>query len=377
MFLARAGGKPLSIHVIGSSGSFIICPERHSFTQFLAAIAPRTCGFTWDIPVEVYGNLCLEAIPTFLKGCVPGTLTYFAVNMGPETLVGWQAGHLAMCLDAREDALLLPITALKLHNFHYSWTSKLYRGLTEFRLTGSSGHDSVDDDPRGHRSISASALLAILESSPKLRVIQIGIHIWEDMISLREDAPVTPVLLEDLEVLTLGPDSLGRVTLMKLIQPGRKLLTFSIVNPTQFRGHIEGSGGYIAEEFFARSNVTRLIVSGLYNYIDLWNLLNLIPTVRVLALESVRTCQMIKDEDLPPSPTTLDALYVTRSFNNNFSPHVIWPLIKQVIRRHRIPKLTLWRYASDARIMSDNVYAVCPQVTVVPNTDPDPIQEWK
>ncbi|KAG8723396.1 hypothetical protein FRC11_002453 [Ceratobasidium sp. 423] len=312
---------------------------------------------------SVSRTLYSRVISAFLENCIAGKLTQFSIKLATNSLTFRGSETLMEQPETTVEALWLPVTALRLRGFFPNWTSKVYQGLTELRLGGD------------RMAIFKSALVAILKSSPKLRVLQLGIGISDTTL-----APVTPALLEDLEVLI--PDAIDtgyQLSPMGLIQPGPKPLTLLIRNLSRHKVHIWFHGGDETKNFLARANVTRLILTGFVDYADLAGLLAIAPTIRALALERLSRTWVVKNESALPSPSTLDMLYVMRSINPSsavFSTPT-WPLIEQVIRRHCVPKLTIWCYPSDGVDVPDNLCTVCPQVTVIPDEDPDPIQEWK
>ncbi|KAG8729175.1 hypothetical protein FRC11_009353 [Ceratobasidium sp. 423] len=270
-----------------------------------------------------------------------------------------------MAIEQPEDTvevLWLPVTILRLRDFYPKWTSKLYHGLTELRLTGQNG------------SIPGSTLATILGSSPKLRVLQISIKITHTTPS---DFPIIPVNLVDLEIFVpYAATEPEYAILLRLVQPGPKPLSLSIVTPWSYQGNPILPWREEAKNFFARSNVTRLVAKGFRKYAQIADLLTIAPTVRVLALEEIR-CTKLEDERVLPPPTPLDALYVTRSTRYG---QFAWPCVERVVQRHRVRKLTLWWYefcCSTLQTVPENLYSVCSSVTLLSDNDPDPVQEWK
>ncbi|CEL60185.1 hypothetical protein RSOLAG1IB_09423 [Rhizoctonia solani AG-1 IB] len=272
------------------------------------------------------------------------------------------------------EALWLSVTAVHLSSAYPKWTSKLYQGLTELRLSNPREPTEFIARPLP-TPIPESALIAILKSSPKLRILQMGLII-KDATSVRN--PVKPVLLEDLELLVVDTRRDQHVVFMKLVRPGPKPLTLSIAD-SSYLNEISSTGRSYAEEFLTSSNITRLILTGFVEYPDLINLLSLLPKVRVLALEELLSRQQITDTNSLPLSFTIDTLYVTHCFHTPFEDYNIqvWSLIEEVIRRHSVAELVLWGYNDSAEsIVPEHIYTVCPSVSVLWG-GPDPIKEFK
>ncbi|KAL5638670.1 hypothetical protein ACGC1H_003134 [Rhizoctonia solani] len=366
-YLARAGSRLLDIHIVDAHDLFgdLIIADEHGFIRFLMAIFPRTWGITVvmrDRSSSV--DLFQSTIFAFLKNCVPGVLTQVSIQV----IKGLLLFHTiprnpAEQLETMVEVLGLPVTVLRLHDYYPKWTSKMYHGLTELCLRGLRG------------SISEPALITILRSSPKLRVLAIGIHIAN---STPVDIPVTPVLLADLELFTVY-DPARKVgdncqpLLMRIIQPGPKPLTLSLgilrlQSILTYNLSLHNNEGLT--RFFASSNITRLVVNQLSDYTDLANLFTLMPKVRVLALHMPAMTRAVQNESVLPVASTLDSLYVTNPvYTFTTSP------LEQIIRRHGVGELTLWNELREG-VGLNQLSTVCPQVTVISCDEPNPIQEW-
>ncbi|CAE6536400.1 unnamed protein product [Rhizoctonia solani] len=363
-YLARAGDIPLEVHISNRATSYnayeTVPGSEDSLCRwagFLIDIAPRACSLI----VQAFDSsalsqeFCRQAILIFIENCVPGRLKQLHIEIprNPRD----PDGHV-IALPKVAEVLWHPVEVLRIYDFHPGWTSKLYYGLTELRLIHSS-------------PVLESALVAVLKSNPKLRILQLYIRV--NNVTPR-NVPVVPVLLEDLEVLVpdVTPET-GRTAFLRRIQPGSKQLALSIANwRTDFIGRDE------VISFFARSNVSRLIVTRFRDYVELADLLSIAPTVREVALEDVIYSE-IGDESVLFPPTTLDTLYLTRSPNASEST---WPIMEWIVQRHRVRKLTLWRYGpcyDGETITLEEQYSACTStsVTLLPDAYLDPVECWK
>jgi hypothetical protein len=256
------------------------------------------------------------------------------------------------------EAFWSSVTVLRLQDYHPEWSSKAYHRLTELRLNGKT-------------AISYSRLASILELSPKLRVLELGIRLRGSHF-----APSPAVRLEELEILVLKSISeicLG--SLLRFIAPGQRPLSLSISDP--FCGPSIPARSEI-ENFVARSNVTQLCAHEFDDYLQLAEVLSLIPTVRTLALSDFRCGKM---EDKPDAPNfTLDALYILRSGQGATLP---WCNVEKFVKRHGVQKLTMWKYDFEqcepnkvGEALPDAYAKTCPVVDIVSEKEPNPIQVW-
>ncbi|KAG8740945.1 hypothetical protein FRC11_015060, partial [Ceratobasidium sp. 423] len=377
---------PLEIHIVESSKKdylgeeddgieAILNPFRAdpNFLEFLIMIAPRIQSMTMSVghpPTQ--GTFCNSVLSTCFAHCVPGRLTHLSLRAARDihVLPGSNVDTTLVGLpEETVEALWHPIKSLQLDKFYPNWSSKAYHGLVELDLAGGG-------------SIPESGLIAILKSSPRLRVFKISLQI---MHLTPRDAPIEPVPLVDLEQLSPTPGGERQVGyILRLIAPGTKPLGLTLVNPwlgsTRERP-IKFTSRDETRKFFARSNVTRFYACNFDTYQQLANVLSMAPSIRVLALDGCRCRQVPEESDLPPD-FTLDELYVIRS--TEFGP-VTWPSIERMVEKHRIRKLTLWWYdfrhnglgQPGKAVVPDNLYTVCPVVNVVSDEIPNPIDDWK
>ncbi|KAL5638671.1 hypothetical protein ACGC1H_003135 [Rhizoctonia solani] len=354
-YLDRASGQPLDVHAINPFPRFrATTAAQHGFIQFLTSISPRTWRMVVDVPNGLRAMYLFQrTISTVLKSCAPGTLRELSIQLITLGLSPHNSRAPSEDLETTVELLGLPITVLRLGDYFPKWTSNIYHGLTELRLGGSRG------------SISELALMTILISSPRLRVLEIKINITDDT---QTHSPVTPVPLVDLELLIPGScNSRGQIHLLRMTQPGPKPLTLSVEVPL-VRAIVKSPGDAAMRRFFASSNITRLIIHEPRNYAEVTTLLALTPMVRVLALVRPFNPEIVEDESVIPPVSTVDALYVTDPLNT-------LPLLKQVIRRHGVRKLTLWGDSEIGAIV-DQLSPICPQVTTLSREVPNPIQDW-
>ncbi|KAH7325188.1 hypothetical protein B0J17DRAFT_682538 [Rhizoctonia solani] len=358
-YLARSSEQSVDIHIIYSALDDLPSPTaQRILTQFFTDIAPRTRGVTVKVSDWTTGqDFCVRVISNFLSTCISGALTQFAMKLASSPRDDRQA--LTEQIEPILEVFGPSITALRLEDFYPKWTSKLYCGLTELRMNG-------------YGSIAESALLAILKLSPMLRALEVQIDVTDPSPI---HVSVDPVILEDLEVLILECCQLALPPiLMRIVQPGPKPLTLWIGYSAirSILRHRSSSGGSeVIKRFFASSNITRLLVSHLDDYVRLANLLTLTPKVRVLALVVDLFARIIEDESALPPPLVLDALYLVCS---RWSPNS-WLVTETIVRRHRSRALTLWRIMKSGAY-PDNLFTVCPQVTIVPLKGPNPIEAW-
>ncbi|KAL5632211.1 hypothetical protein ACGC1H_000268 [Rhizoctonia solani] len=213
-------------------------------------------------------------------------------------------------LDSTEEDIetsFAPITVLYLRGIFPWWSSTAYHGLVDLRLMSTSTWSHIPEVP----------LLAILKSSPRLRVLYFGLEIHDLTAATNQ---VVPVVLQDLQIVKIFPD-IDTVTyttmcpgsLLRLLAPGTKPLQLSL------------EGYYIQdttsltelERFFARSKVTRFYTRAVF------------PPLNLLLRHSAHLEQVVLDEfasashnQLPPAGLDVDesaflprlsSLHITRS----------------------------------------------------------------
>ncbi|KDN47795.1 hypothetical protein RSAG8_03215, partial [Rhizoctonia solani AG-8 WAC10335] len=182
--------------------------------------------------------------------------------------------------DKLEDALA-PITDLWLGGVYFNWGSKAYHGLVSLRL------DHTNSYP-----ISEIQLASILESSPQLRWIEIQLEITRTI-----DGPyLPPVHLPDLELVV------GVTALLRLIRPGSKELTVSIID-TNSKVPYDAA----LNDFFSCANLVNFYSDRfLQNTSDVCRLISIAPGLRGLAMSHADLLDTLPDMTYTP----LDTLYL-------------------------------------------------------------------
>ncbi|KAH7325182.1 hypothetical protein B0J17DRAFT_682523 [Rhizoctonia solani] len=351
-------------HLLSLSDAQIHGDRDRTIFPFLTAAAPRIRSLILMSPPILDCKFCSSVLVTCISNCTPGILTEVSIE-APIILdrnLTIDTPNNEGLVKSNNDAFWLPITVLQLSRSHIPWESKAYHGLTEFRV------DIYD-------TIKLSVLVAIFQCSPQLRLFEL--QCYEDLV--HDDSLLAPIPLDNLEILVLvGVQDVWLGLILQLIAPGLKPLSLSISNPyehdTQFSCREE------LQRFIARSNVTRFCANDFKTYSQIANVLSLLPTVQVLALDSF-SCHDIAENDTESSSLIIDTLYVIRSRGlSSFA----WAAIERLVQRHQVQKLIFWW--SDFRDLElgeaggervpDNLYTVCPVVKILPDDQPNPTEEW-
>lgn len=385
-FVDRAGDSLLDIHIIERLDNDYSAAD---LTQFLAPIATRIRSLdialcrAWGINSNL-DTFEFERLVLFscFSNCVPGTLGQVKLVIRGETrnhrpqpirfvrYPNWEVAaifpsDLPKC--TMED-LWLHVTVLRLGRLFPNWASKAYHGLVELRLPAT--RTLLDSC-----SISVSGIRAILIASPKLRVLQFGsvIRCTDPLVA---DTP--PIRLDDLEVVIarpLGRRALG--SLLRLLAPGSKPLRVSIEFSRTYMEAEDHLADIRIKEFLARSNVTQLQGGYLTGYPQVANLLNSVPHIQVLVLQSfIGVMEQFSELD---TEVSLACLHIHRS------SEIRWDALGQFIKTYRVQTLVLWRCTitldgeHSARNQEDcerELSTLCPVVKLVPSDEPDPFDPW-
>ncbi|KAG8732343.1 hypothetical protein FRC11_014295 [Ceratobasidium sp. 423] len=332
---------------------------------FLTAVAPRIRSLTIESACGPYSAFCNTALATCVENCIPGVFTEVSIDCfhppdaDPVIYTRTSDGGLAQ---PNLESLWLNVKILRLDPSLVEWPSKTYHGLTELRLT--------------FGAICKSVLISIFHSNPQLRVLELNVDLEDP---LPENISPTPVHLDNLEILVVQTrfgDELSSI--LRLIAPGPRALSLSIRNP--YDHDVEFPSKAALRDFVARSNIKRFNAVYFDTYLQLAEILSLIPTVRELALSYFK-CDFIDEESSLPPGFTLDAVYVLWSANHiSFT----WPSLEKFVKKHGVWQLTLYEYnfqhcgidrPGEERV-PDNMYTVCPVVNVLPGREPYPIEEW-
>ncbi|KAH7325183.1 hypothetical protein B0J17DRAFT_682526 [Rhizoctonia solani] len=373
-FAARSAHVPLDLHIIIHPVEpvlrFYAPPEADSDSTifpFLTAVAHRVWSLTVTSDSGRFdddGGFCGLVLAAIFTDCTPGALTAVSIVACIELYSDYAVN--AHTLDsswteATIDDLWLPVTILQLSGYFVKWDSKAYHGLAELRLSDCGTPNS-------------SILTSIFQSSPQLRVLELDR--FEGRI--HEDSLLSPVPLDKLEVLMLAAIPDGHfASILRLITPGSKPITLSISNPHEY------STGFISrrelQKFVARSNISRLCVYASWSYTQISDVLSIMPSVHVLALNNF--CLVGDEEDaLITSTLPLDTIYILRSMGT-FS--FTWDRIERLVKRYDVQKLIFWkhnfRYSGlgepNQERMPGNLYTVCPVVKVIPDYEANPIED--
>lgn len=291
VYATRAGNLPLSLHVITLDYEFDYDDDiRDTLEEFLASVATRVRSLE-IVPGEAStveeSVIDVDIVESCLVNCVPGTLTRLAISNRTYKLLGFlQADDatsdipnhlwwmpLGIPPELLED-IFGAVTSLRLYGLYPYWTSQAYRGLVELRLTSRRAPGIT---------IPESQFVNILSSSPKLRVLDFELSVTD---SLPLDASVTPVHLDELEVLgvnTMSNDQLEVV--LRWLAPGSVPLDLLIVVDPNERLFMLNTG---LVAFFTRSgsSITTFHLYAGSSYFSVFNeLLDLLPNLRVLAIQ--------------------------------------------------------------------------------------------
>ncbi|KAH7325169.1 hypothetical protein B0J17DRAFT_682422 [Rhizoctonia solani] len=309
-------------------------------------------------------NFCCLVVSNCLAKAVSGKLTEVSI----ETVIVARWNLLSFPVLATRtdttgpifDKTLLTVTTLRLEYAWIGWTCKIYHGLTELRLFGGP-------------LFQQSRLVSTLRSSPQLRVLELG----GLARFVAERSPIGSVRLDSLETLILGRIRDNHLkSILRLIEPGTRPLSLSILNPYQ------GSSNLISKDelqrFITRSNIVRLCANQFQSYSRLAEVLSIVPTVRVLAVDHF-SCGLVNEDAVQSHMLTLNSLYVL----NSTQPYSFtWPSIEAFVKRHHVRQLTLWKYDfkrswfDETGYLPVNLKSICPVVKLVPDTEPNPAEGW-
>ncbi|KAH7333803.1 hypothetical protein B0J17DRAFT_770934 [Rhizoctonia solani] len=378
-FIKRADQRLLDVHVLHQpsatdpQGFDSMQTEENSY-QLIGMIAPRTQRLTIDTTSRLDdAEYPREILTAFLAKCIPGVLTALTFNLlGTSPIYDAGAPFTAereplYIPEDKLESLFGPITALSLKRYYPKAGSKAYQGLVDLRLLGTI-------------PIAESALVGILESNPRLRVLHISFEITD---SLPDDYAITPIRLFDLEIVKLGACLRRQTgTLLRWLNPGTTPLRLSMFNPYPIEYpypdfHTKGR----VQEFLARSKVTKLGFHTLDSYFHLTELLKIAPDVQVLVVDGIR-CGMTDEEYADNGPQhPLDSLCIVRSVVN--PPDL--QTVQRLIKKHHVQKLTfssrtVQSYSKRAKLevqtMLNTLYTLCPIVEIIPEGESSPMKDW-
>lgn len=380
--MARSKQSMLELHIVDRMVSSRL--NTTGFVQFLAPIATRIRSLSLELGADLspgQGSVLSPILFHCFANCVPGTLrqlhllqTSSRVNDACTFIMatGSSSPHgprdiLLGLSEQRLENLWHSVSVLQLRGLYPPWTSKAYHGLVELRL-----HSFRSS------SITELQLVAILASSPGLRILEVGLELTEP---LPTDSSIIPVRLNDLETLTTEPSQRGRLGgLPRLLAPGLKPLQVSILN-SRYRvleGEERLTDGKL-EELFARSNVTCLYVGVLNGYSQAIKLLSLVPRghLPVLGVNHL----------IGGGIESLDALGPDISLNSFYMRSGTAQLdqLEQFIRRCQVQTFTLRRcnlndVDGHTTILRENfqnrLSNICPVFKLLSDDEPGPFEDY-
>ncbi|KAH7335639.1 hypothetical protein B0J17DRAFT_667197 [Rhizoctonia solani] len=296
-YLVRAGDLPIELHIaVKDTWHF----EYDELYRLISLASGRTVSLELNLegPFRVFHHdifgLLFRQRPALTKLVLRSNSDYcnnflvpnsFDTTMTEEDL--WP-----LELDSTEEDIersFTLITVLYLRGIFPLWSSAAYRGLVDLRLlsTGTWSH------------IREAELIAILSSSPGLKILHFGLEIRDATPPIRR---VNPVKLQDLQVVKIFPDidimtrtTLCPGSLLQLLAPGTKPLRLS------FEGFYIHDAPTLneLERFLTRSRVTRLYTQAV------------LPPLNLLLRHSNNMEQVVLD-------------YFESSFHTQLGSNFIW-----------------------------------------------------
>ncbi|CAE6455675.1 unnamed protein product [Rhizoctonia solani] len=368
VYATRAGQLPLEIHIIdptlvakeGELGEPEYDPShnRDYLPEFeiLTSDAVPIKSLELDMDVRTYHQyreIYYSALEYFFARSIPGVLKRYVVRCFIDEWIGPHPfiepvdmpysldGALLAIPSARLDKLWLPISTIRISGLCPHWKSKAYYGLVELYID------------TGIPYISETDLFGILRASPKLQVLHIKTTIGEPA----NDTNREPAYLEDLRDLRFAISwddrSSSSARILRRIAPGKKPLQLAYLGP-------------ICDElvnFFSRANVNRFYTTA-RNPHPLHPVLNQPSRLNALVLDgldfdlgSVTPLLGLVNsnlENVPPSTTQIDSLYLLRYIQLNFEE------IQAVVKMYSVQRLVVYGGAisyqtHSGRVLSSNL----------------------
>ncbi|KAB5588882.1 F-box-like domain containing protein [Ceratobasidium theobromae] len=280
IFVARSSSIELEVHLYEPDPARAE-PIDTNLTTFCTSIAPRT----WSLQLETLFQR--DHLP-ILESCLAYSSSGLLKELSLTDREGQAHGYieskrsstntrnwlLDMAPQALED-LLLPVQFLRLDGVYFKLDSQAYHGLVELAIIPAWEVPRVTD----------SRLVQILESCPQLRALYVGLFVLgADFNHPPRSLPV--VHLDQLEILNVIPMRESRPEhLLRLIAPGSKPLRFMVGAEADMMELLRSKEYH---EFFARSNVTELLLHGENSAtLNLCELLEFCPSLRAVSLKGV------------------------------------------------------------------------------------------
>ncbi|KDN34928.1 hypothetical protein RSAG8_12018, partial [Rhizoctonia solani AG-8 WAC10335] len=264
-YLARSGKLPIEIHILGNTYTSDLDPTHYAVDDFLRRIAGRMDSLQFYAHQRLDLAYFLHHVFEELSRGPPMALTRLAIQYGMNKYPRDARFARAHAFEVRNNTLdlhshsglvsgriengITPLKILHLCGVAPRWSSNVYCGLTDLRLSSS--------EYRWFR-IDESTFITILRSSPTLQILHFELDIL--LHSVQEN--VTPVDLPDLQVVKISRaliyhpnrDSIIQVgNVLRLLAPGTKPLNlwFDDMGDPSIYSLQE------LENFFARSKVRR------------------------------------------------------------------------------------------------------------------------
>ncbi|KDN35007.1 hypothetical protein RSAG8_11950, partial [Rhizoctonia solani AG-8 WAC10335] len=275
LHVTRSGRVPLEIHISASIGRDDVDEDLHHKAKFFfQATAPRMWALRVDLDLDEFAMFDNSAdvyhhiISDLISGSTPGMLTKLKTLDGtfddfiiPENDSEAGVGDRGLMLSTNRselDQIFSSITVLQLQGLYPQWQSPTYHGLVDLRITPAY---------EGIKSLSEWELIAILKSSPELRILHFGYPISNRIEGNTSNSRVTLSRLEILQITSFQPGipshSFLKVhNILRLISPGSNPLHLSV--RSHFVNQDEDIGDHSIEEigtFLARARVARLYTS--------------------------------------------------------------------------------------------------------------------
>ncbi|CAE6348501.1 unnamed protein product [Rhizoctonia solani] len=337
--IERSRQSLLDVH-IDASDFFDFTSTTGEMDNFMTVTGPRTRSLELEVGLHmgtVSLRFCRSVLTSSFAHCAPGTLRQLSI-LKRGKYNHYQAiepadnmrTHQSLLLDVSEqrlEDLWLHINVLRLRGLYPIWSSKIYHKLVELRLPLIQGG-----------SMTESQLVAILKSSPQLRILEFGIGITARGST---NASKKPVPLADLEILITSTWAQPELShFLQLVAPGPKPLCVSIVNPNVGNYSDEGPPPPLFDDgikkFFARSNITRIGVAAIDKYAEFTELLGLVPRIRTLGLTDWFCEGPGEDLKALSTPINIDTLYLLNHCRME------WAVLKHIIQTFHVKAIIIW-----------------------------------
>ncbi|CAE6441649.1 unnamed protein product [Rhizoctonia solani] len=277
----RAGKLPIQLHISSDDDYSFEYDDLH---QFLSHISRRveTLELRMDGPFRGFHRglfkVLLHERPALTKLVLNSQGPYFNNFLVPDS---YDAEELeedcwSLFLDSTENEIensFASLTMLHSRGMFPLWTSTAYHRLVDLRLLSTSKWSHIRE----------AELVAVLSSSPGLRILHFGLEI-HDPVSTGEG--VVPVFLKDLQVVRIFVEDCDEIhlspdSILRLLAPGSKPLRLCI------SGYYAPKADSITEieKFFARSRVSRFYAQ--YNFPPLSLLLRQAAHIERVVLKDI------------------------------------------------------------------------------------------